>query len=174
MDTSTLDAETSSAIQVAGVSEAALRLTGDTFNQFKGEYRKLSHADRIQTLSTLQLRIAAIYAVQNEDMQRQRRQDAQDRRHREVDSNRRLQPGSSSKTHKRQRASMAEEAETEPGHLESQMQQNEQLLGQQLMDEAQFQLDHAAVQTAVPIPHMGMPQFQQFTNGPKRNRGQNS
>lgn len=170
----TLGAETSSAIQVAGVSEATLRLSGDTFNQFKGEYRKLSHPDRLQMLSTLQLRIAAIYAVQNEDSQRQRRQEAQDKRHREVDSHRRSQQGSISRMHKRQRSSIAEELDSDNEVLHEQMHHGEHLLGQQLMDPAQFQLDHTAVQTAVPIPNMGMAQFQQFANPPKRGRGPNS
>ncbi|KAJ6781287.1 hypothetical protein PWT90_05046 [Aphanocladium album] len=170
----TLGAETSSAIQVAGVSEATLRLSGDTFNQFKGEYRKLSHADRLQMLSTLQLRIAAIYAIQNEDMQRQQRQDAQDRRHREVDTHRRSQQSSISKAHKRQRSSIVEDPDSEPEALHDQLHAGGQLLGQQLMVPSHFQLDHGAVQTAVPIPNIDMSHFQQFTNAPKRGRGPNS
>lgn len=163
-------------MQVAGVSESLLRLTGDTFNQFKGEYRKLSHADRMQALSTLQMRIAAMYAVQNEDMQRQRRQHAQDRRHREVDSNRRLQQNNTPQPHKRQRSSIVGDLESETDQLQEQLQPDGQLLGPQLMDEAQFHLDHTTVQhvqqvqTEVPLPSMGIPHFQQFTNTSKRGR----
>ncbi|RBR21391.1 uncharacterized protein FIESC28_04928 [Fusarium coffeatum] len=83
------DVETSAAIRVAGVSEAVLRLTGDTFHQFKSEYRKMAHPDRVSILSNLQLRIAAIYAVQNEDLQRQKRQEAQDKRHRQIEETKR-------------------------------------------------------------------------------------
>ena len=82
------DAETSAALQVAGVSNEVLRLTGDTFSQFKVDYRKMSQPERFGILSQLQLRIAAIYAVQNEDMQRQRRADAQQKRHQEIEAHR--------------------------------------------------------------------------------------
>ncbi|KAF4594865.1 Transcription factor, FAR1-related protein [Ophiocordyceps camponoti-floridani] len=88
------DDETAVALQVAGVSDAVLRLSGDTFHRFKGEYRKMSQPERLGILAQMQLRIAAIYAVQNEDMQRQKRQDAQDKRHREIEENkRRLEAG---------------------------------------------------------------------------------
>ena len=83
------DPDTSAALQVAGVSDAVLRLSGDTFHRFKNDYRKMSQSERLGTLAQMQLRIAAIYAVQNEDMQRQRRQDAQDRRHQDIEESRR-------------------------------------------------------------------------------------
>ncbi|CAI4216144.1 unnamed protein product [Parascedosporium putredinis] len=60
-----LDAETSAAIAVAGVSQA-----------------------RVQILAQLQMRIAAIYAIENEDTQRQVRLDQQERRHRQIDTRR--------------------------------------------------------------------------------------
>lgn len=40
-------------------------------------------------LAQMQLRIAAIYAVQNEDLQRQRRQEAQDKRHQGIELSKR-------------------------------------------------------------------------------------
>ncbi|UNI17139.1 hypothetical protein JDV02_003515 [Purpureocillium takamizusanense] len=83
------DPETAAAFQVAGVSDSLLRLSGDTFHKFKNDYRKMSQPDRIGMLAQLQLRIAAIYALQNEDLQRQKRQEAQDRRHQEIEENRR-------------------------------------------------------------------------------------
>ncbi|KAJ6445132.1 transcription factor, FAR1-related protein [Purpureocillium lavendulum] len=83
------DPETAAALQVAGVSDSLLRLSGDTFHKFKNDYRKMSQPDRIGMLAQLQLRIAAIYALQNEDLQRQQRQEARDRRHQEVEDNRR-------------------------------------------------------------------------------------
>ncbi|PHH66755.1 hypothetical protein CDD81_5887 [Ophiocordyceps australis] len=83
------DPETSAVLQVAGVSDAVLRLSGDTFHRFKNDYRKMSQPERLGILAQMQLRIAAIYAVQNEDLQRQKRQDAQQRRHREIEESRR-------------------------------------------------------------------------------------
>ena len=44
---------------------------------------------RLQELSHLQLHIAAIYAVENEDMQRQVRLEQQEKRHRVIDDGRR-------------------------------------------------------------------------------------
>ncbi len=176
-----LDPETSAAIQVAGVSEAALRLTGDTFNKFKGEYRKLSGPDRMQVLSTLQLRIAAIYAVQNEDMQRQRRQDAQDRRHRDIESNKMSREGGMPGTNKRQRQSLAEDSSAGTATLRSQVHADGQLLAQRLMGATQFQLPratvqlaHAAAQTSVSIPDIGLAQFPQFSNSSTRGQRPNT
>ncbi|CAH0050594.1 unnamed protein product [Clonostachys solani] len=82
------DPDTSEALQIAGVSNSSLRLTGDTFQLFKTEYRKMSPPERLGILSQLQLRVAAIYAIQNEDIQRQKRQDAQHRRHMEIEAGR--------------------------------------------------------------------------------------
>ncbi|ODA77768.1 hypothetical protein RJ55_06370 [Drechmeria coniospora] len=82
------DAESQAALQVAGVSDAVLRLSGDTFHRFKNEYRKMSQPERMGILAQMQLRIAAIYAIQNEEVQRQRRQDAQEKRHQDVDGSR--------------------------------------------------------------------------------------
>ncbi|KAM3434872.1 hypothetical protein MY4824_005202 [Beauveria thailandica] len=107
-----LGPDTSAAISVAGVSEAAVRLTGDTFNQYKRDYRKLSPTDRMQLLSNMQMRIAAIYAIQNEDAQRQRRLEIQERRHREIDTAQgRPQQSRTSNTYKRQRLSAVEDLE---------------------------------------------------------------
>ena len=84
-----LDADTQTALAVAGVSQATVRLTGDTFQQIKGKYRKMPKPQRLQELSHLQLHIAAIYAVENEDMQRQVRLEQQEKRHRQIDEGRR-------------------------------------------------------------------------------------
>lgn len=43
---------------------------------------------RVQILAQLQMRIAAIYAIENEDTQRQVRLDQQERRHRQIDTRR--------------------------------------------------------------------------------------
>lgn len=164
------DQDTSAALQVAGVSEAALRLTGDTFNQFKAEYRKISQADRLQLLSHFQLRIAAIYAVQNEDMQRQRRQEAQDKRHRDVDSNRRQSSGSHSNKRRRQNNNPDDDAEA--SQLHQQLQSEGTTLGQTLMADHAFQLDQQDSHATLPMGNMFMPQFQQYSGPPKRARAQ--
>ncbi|EFY89351.1 hypothetical protein MAC_04537 [Metarhizium acridum CQMa 102] len=82
------DPETLAALRVAGVSDSTLRLNGDTFHHLKTDYRKMTQGDRLNALAQLQLRIAALYAVQNEDMQRQKRQETQHQRHRAVDASR--------------------------------------------------------------------------------------
>ncbi|OAR05835.1 hypothetical protein LLEC1_03753 [Akanthomyces lecanii] len=173
-----LDTETAAAIQVAGVSEAAVRLTGDTFNKFKGEYRKLSGPDRMQVLSTLQLRVAAMYAVQNEDMQRQRRQEAQDRRHREIESNKRLQEDGAISTRKRQRPSMAHNQNAGIEALQMHPDVAHELMGATRIQPpprapSQIQLAHAAAQTSLSIPNSGMGGVPQFTNSFTRGRRPN-
>jgi hypothetical protein len=62
-----------------GAVDHTLRLNGDTFHQFMSDYRNMPRVDRLNALAQLQLRIAAIYAVQNEDAQRQETQDSQHR-----------------------------------------------------------------------------------------------
>ncbi|KAE9567499.1 hypothetical protein CGMCC3_g16318 [Colletotrichum fructicola] len=52
----TPDPETSRALAVAGVSTSQMRLTGDTFHNFKTEYRKMSKPERMGILAQLQLR----------------------------------------------------------------------------------------------------------------------
>ncbi|PHH91057.1 hypothetical protein CDD83_1802 [Cordyceps sp. RAO-2017] len=98
------DAETSVALQVAGVSDSVLRLSGDTFHRFKNEYRKMSQPERMGILAQMQLRIAAIYALQNEDMQRQKRQEAKDKRHQEIEESRMRQEAGGLRPAKRIRA----------------------------------------------------------------------
>lgn len=107
------DTETASALAVAGVSQATLRLTGDTFQQFKGEYRKMPKAQRIQSLAQMQMRIAAIYAIENEDMQRQVRMDQQERRHRQTDSSKRQSLPTTTLEKRARRASAMEDGEEE-------------------------------------------------------------
>lgn len=162
------EAETLSALQVAGVPDTTLRLTGDTFNQLKGEYRKLSSAERMQILSTLQLRIAAMYAVENEATQRQQRKEAQEKRQNDVEAS------NMAPANKRQRVNMAEDLVPEAEQLQDHLQGDGQLLGQQLINDTQFQMDHAAAQAAVPIPDIGISQFQHFVNNSRRVRGPNS
>ncbi|KAM4054349.1 FAR1 DNA-binding domain-containing protein [Hirsutella rhossiliensis] len=98
------DTETAAALQVAGVSDAVLRLSGDTFHRFKNEYRKMSQPERLGILAQMQLRIAAIYAVQNEDMLRQKRQDAQNKRHQEIEDGRKRLEADGLQSVRRQRA----------------------------------------------------------------------
>ncbi|TDZ13868.1 hypothetical protein Cob_v013020 [Colletotrichum orbiculare MAFF 240422] len=86
---STPDPSTSVAMAVAGVSSTNMRLTGDTFHNFKAEYRKMPKPERYGVLAQLQLRIAALYAIENEDLQRQERQARQERKHQEIEDGRR-------------------------------------------------------------------------------------
>jgi hypothetical protein len=66
-----------------------VRLSGDTFHNFKAEFRKMSKAERIGLLAQMQLRIAAIYAVENEDLQRIERQARQEKQHQAIEDSRR-------------------------------------------------------------------------------------
>ncbi|KAG5917776.1 hypothetical protein E4U42_007115 [Claviceps africana] len=102
-----LDANTSAALQVAGISSSALRLTGDTFQQLKTDYRKMSQPERLNALAQLQLRLAAIYTIQNEDMQRQQRQMAQDRRHLQADANRKVLASQKHRSKRQQKGQVA-------------------------------------------------------------------
>ncbi|KAF6841048.1 hypothetical protein CMUS01_03647 [Colletotrichum musicola] len=83
------DPATSLALAVAGVSSNHMRLTGDTFHNFKAEYRKMSKPERFGVLAQMQLRMAALYAIENEDLQRQERQARQERKHQEIEDTRR-------------------------------------------------------------------------------------
>lgn len=129
-----LDADTQTALAVAGVSQTNLRLTGDTFQQIKGKYRKMPKPQRLQELSHLQLHIAAIYAVENEDMQRQVRLEQQEKRHRQIDDGRR-----SSGPEKRARR----ESAMEDDGSEVQSPTRRRTLGRGRQQDAQaLQLDH--------------------------------
>ncbi|KAM3506645.1 hypothetical protein MY10362_002234 [Beauveria mimosiformis] len=171
---------------IAGVSEAAVRLTGDTFNQYKRDYRKLSPTDRMQLLSNMQMRIAAIYAIQNEDAQRQRRLEIQERRHREIDTAQgRPQQSTMSNTYKRQRLSAVEDLEydqmvqqsakrpawqkrsaaEDPNYGQMLMQSERRQLREQHSQAApEPQMQDTATQTSVSIPNIGLGQFPQFAN----------
>ncbi|KOS20900.1 hypothetical protein ESCO_004527 [Escovopsis weberi] len=172
------DTETSTAMQLAGVSEPNLRLTGDAFHQLKTDYRKMAQPDRLNALAQLQLRLAAIYAVQNEDWQRQRRQEAQDKRHQQVDQTRK-QTASQKQRMRRQRrqtepipqpdVSQQPLPQSLPG---SQMQQDAQAAQiQPLMQDAHFQLGPGSGHAQAPLAEMTMQQFQHFSNPPKQMRG---
>lgn len=77
------------ALAIAGVSSAVVKLSGDTFHQIKAEFRKMARPERLNTLAQLQMRIAALYALENEDTQRQVRQEQQERRYRQLEDSRR-------------------------------------------------------------------------------------
>lgn len=129
-----LDADTRTALAVAGVSQTNLRLTGDTFQQIKGKYRKMPKPQRLQELAHLQLHIAAIYAVENEDMQRQVRLEQQEKRHRQIDEGRR-----SSGPEKRARRESA--IDDDGSELQSPTRRRTQGQGRQ-QDAQALQLDH--------------------------------
>ncbi|RDA83925.1 hypothetical protein CP532_3652 [Ophiocordyceps camponoti-leonardi (nom. inval.)] len=161
------DDETAMALQVAGVSDNVLRLSGDTFHRFKGEYRKMSQPERLGILAQMQLRIAAIYAVQNEDMQRQKRQEAQDKRHREIEENKRRLEAGGLHSAKRLRGMPTVESTTPP------QQQQPQYVSRVapaptavVMQEAQFQ----HVFSSAPSQPTRQISFQQYHGPPKRAR----
>jgi hypothetical protein len=182
---------------VAGVSQSVLRLTGDTFHQFKGEYRKMSKGERLGILAQMQMRIAAIYAIENEDMQRQQRLEQQERRHRQIEESRRQLQADKSRMHQQQQAQQQAQAAQqmsqqsphrqrrqpqqqnhqlmlESQHHAQQMSDNQalqdampQLQGQQDYLEHQFQIQ-IPQQTPVPTPHV--PQFHHYPEPPQRLR----
>jgi hypothetical protein len=53
-------------MQITGVDPDIL--TGDTFTRYKNDIRGMSQSKRFEILSDLQLRLAAIYAVQLDDL----------------------------------------------------------------------------------------------------------
>lgn len=176
------DPETSAALQVAGVSDDVLRLSGDTFQRFKNDYRKMSQPERLGILAQMQLRIAAIYAVQNEDMQRQRRSDAQERRHMEIEESRRRLEAQGVRYSNRQRGPPRIShpggiPHTTPQPIPSAQYRN--LAPAPGMAEPQFELMPPTTQpgqptthTPVPIPHAdnGV-SYQVYPGPPKRLRG---
>lgn len=83
------DPTTAALLLMVGAAPNTMRLTGETFHNFKSEYRKMSKPERLGILAQMQLRIAAIYAVENEDMQRQERQARQEKKHQEIEESRR-------------------------------------------------------------------------------------
>ncbi|KAF4810215.1 hypothetical protein CGCSCA5_v010824 [Colletotrichum siamense] len=110
----TPDPETSRALAVAGVSTSQMRLTGDTFHNFKTEYRKMSKPERMGILAQLQLRVAALYAIENEDIQRQERQARQERKHQEIEDNRRK--SQSAQQTQQQQQQQQQQTQAQPQH----------------------------------------------------------
>ncbi|CEJ93763.1 hypothetical protein VHEMI09332 [[Torrubiella] hemipterigena] len=163
------DVETSAALQVAGVSDSALRLSSETFKQFKLDYRKMMPHERMQQLATLQLRIAALYAVQNEDMQRQRRMDVQQRRHNEIEQARN-QPSQTPRRNRNKRNLQPEEDIThlQPPTLQPGLSHDDDDLANQLMQEPAFQLQQPT--GTVAMGGMVIPQFEHYQPPPKRMR----
>ncbi|OAQ59597.1 transcription factor, FAR1-related protein [Pochonia chlamydosporia 170] len=164
------DPETSAALQIAGVSNTALRLTGDTFHQFKTEYRKMTQGDRLSLLAQFQLRIAAIYAVQNEEMQRQKRQETQDQRHQAVVASRKTLSAQRHRARKHQRDQ--DEHPQQPAALPTEpdlsLPQDLVHIGPNqapdaVMQESQFQMPG----TRTTMPTVELPQFKQY-HGPSK------
>ena len=170
-------------MELAGVSNATLRLTGDTFHQFKSDYRKISQPERLGILSQLQLRIAAIYAVQNEELQRTKRQEDLQKRHSEIEAGRlqRQQQKRVQRQHAAQQARQAQQQVGTPvqGHMHPQQQQQHHMTQpnqhQQHMEQQQFQLpvpDSPGQQLmAMNLAMPQQPHQAQYPGPPKRMRG---
>ncbi|KAL7793032.1 hypothetical protein V8C37DRAFT_110197 [Trichoderma ceciliae] len=170
------DTQTATAIQLAGISDSTLRLTGDTFHQLKSDYRKMPQPDRLNALAQFQMQIAAIYAVQNEDWQRQRRQEAQDKQHLLVEKGRRQLSAQRQRARRqrRQEDPSQQHPNLDQEAVQHQLQQEAQSSHlQPLMQESHFQLAQNPNPTPVPLPG-GMAintTFAQFGGPPKRIRG---
>jgi hypothetical protein len=141
------DLDSSAALQIAGVSADALRLTGDTFHQFKNEYRKMPQPERLGVLSQLQLRVAAIYAVQNEDIQRKTRRESLNRRHQEIEESRRLRAVQKQRARRQQQKDQQPQQQSVgPGQTSLQQQQSDpipsQTPGQHQLQQHQQQPQH--------------------------------
>lgn len=166
------DLDTSAALQVAGVSDSALRLSSATFKQFKSDYRKLMPHERMQQLATLQLRIAALYAVQNEDTQRQRRMEVQQQRHNDIEHVR-TQVIHTSKRNRNKRNIQPDEDDIShmpppPAALQASLSHHdEDELTTHLMQEPAFQIQQAT--GPVTLGGMVLPQFEHY-QPPKRSR----
>ncbi|KAG6002885.1 hypothetical protein E4U21_002707 [Claviceps maximensis] len=171
-----LDATTSAALQVAGISSTALRLTGDTFQQLKTDYRKMSQPERLNALAQLQLRLAAIYTIQNEDMQRQQRQSAQDRRHLEAEANRKVLASQKQRS-KRQQKSQNDQ-DQRPQETASTAEPHQRLPHDLVSSDtthappAFMEEQHFAVSDpAGGVGSMNLPHFPQFPGPSRRARG---
>nr|XP_036584010.1 uncharacterized protein CTRU02_06141 [Colletotrichum truncatum]KAF6793269.1 hypothetical protein CTRU02_06141 [Colletotrichum truncatum] len=132
----TPDPMTSAALAVAGVSSSQMRLTGDTFHNFKAEYRKMTKPERIGVLAQLQLRVAALYAIENEDLQRQERQARQERKHQEIEDTRRKSQSS------QQTQQPLQQAQGQPQQQQQQQQQQHHPQAQQHQPQHQTHQPH--------------------------------
>lgn len=146
----------------------AVQLSGDTFLQLKNEYRKMPEHDRFQTLASLQLRIAALYAVESEDRQARQQHGPNTDAH-DLLNDRHLN-GTSGRMESRKRSRQLDAGDD----TDAQVQQLSHLgpddgdsLGDPLMS-TPF-LD----QTQPPnsMPDLGLSQFHQYVASPKRSRG---
>lgn len=148
----------------------SLQLSGDTFQQLKNEYRKIPDHERFQMLASLQLRIAALYAIEGEDRQAVRQQHEPNAGDHELLNSRPLN-GASDRMDSRKRSRQLDVGDD----TEAQVQQLSHIgpddgdsLGDPLMS-TPFSLD----QTQPPnsIPDLGLSQFHQYVASPKRSRG---
>ncbi|OBR04434.1 Peptidase family T4 [Colletotrichum higginsianum IMI 349063] len=157
----TPDPTTAALLAVVGVTPSTMRLTGDTFHNFKTEYRKMAKPERLATLAQMQLRIAAIYAVENEDMQRQERQARQEKKHQEVEQNRRK--SQSVQQSQQQQPPQQQQQQQHPSQPQPQPTQPAQPAPQQqtMPQQQQHQLQHQQVQHQQHQQHPHRQQHQQ-------------
>jgi hypothetical protein len=165
-------------MQVAGVSNAVLRLTGDTFQQFKTDYRKISQPERLNILSQLQLRIAAIYAVQNEEVQRVQRAEAQRKRHSAIEETRRHPEGHAQRGKRRRlQAEQQQPLQEEPElHEHEETPSTQHQMPHQMQHSTTTQqsplLIHQNTEMMFPVPGFDVPdQFAPFNDPSRRVRG---
>lgn len=120
----------------------------------------MTQSDRLNALAQLQLQVAAIYAVQNEDMQRRQQQSAQDWRRLEVDANK------EGLALLKRRSSRQQEGQVDQDH--DLIAPNTAHAPEALMQEQHFQLADAAVG----VPDMDLAHFSQSA-GQSRRTGDN-
>ncbi|KAI8297580.1 hypothetical protein K4K59_003314 [Colletotrichum sp. SAR11_240] len=157
----TPDPETSRALAVAGVSTSQMRLTGDTFHNFKTEYRKMSKPERMGILAQLQLR-----------QQQQQQQQQMTQMSRDSMTGMPKHPFEQS-THDEHAQYRDRQAEVSSRH-----QQNFMNMAREHMGNAVQQTP--VQQTPIPVPQFGMQQapgpnannvFQHYRNTPANNPG---
>lgn len=137
----------------------------------------MSQPERLGILSQLQLRIAAIYAVQNEDVQRQRRQELQDKRHREIEEGKRN--GTTQRKRPRRQTDIAQQPQTPMqslGETQQMQAQAAQAQAQAMIQQSSLYLPQPSPQQnqIPPVQGMAMPSFQHYPGPPKRMRGRPS
>ncbi|KAG6040891.1 hypothetical protein E4U41_006739 [Claviceps citrina] len=175
-----LDANTLAAVPLAGVFSGDLPLDGETFQQFKEQYRNMTQSDRINALGLLHLRLAAICVVQNEDLQRQQRQQrptAQDGRRLEVEASGKALASQKQRSRPQQKSRLDQDqqsqgisstiAEPRQGLPHDPIASDAVHAPEALMQEPHFQLaDAAGGVGGIDLPH-----FHPFAGPSRRTRG---
>lgn len=157
-----------STFQLAGLADESLNVTGTTFDRLREEYSKIGIEERNKMLAALQLRVAALYAVQMDDAQTNPRRDTATRLQRELDHHNPMETSARRPSRRRSRhADISSHRDEEAEQLQHLRNSNEASLEDPLMS-SPFTLDQQHQQTS--MPDLALPQFQQYLSSPKRSR----